>query len=307
MGGEERQLRPAIAARSGRVVVAWQEPRAGVEQIRLARSTDRGATFSLTWLDVATTSAQWEPALALLTDGTTVTAWTDFRAGLTPAVWLRCGSAAPRAVDASTADLTRVKPSQLQPTLAVSSGGLVLAWIDYRGGDWSVYAVAGDLCAASPPAVRVSASSEREVLAADPQLAAAPDGSVVLAWDEIRDRRGRADVAASRLGLTGWSGLQAPARVPQGRFRPSPYFLGGGWRVLQQDQTPGKNGLTVNPLNGTAPARFDDTGSSPNQLWRPRVVVRPGAVSAWWCSSTIAPAGAACAPAPSRLTPIRRS
>ena len=56
----ERQLRPSIAAgAANHVVVAWQELRAGREQIRLAEARD-GATFSTRWVEESE-GAQWEP------------------------------------------------------------------------------------------------------------------------------------------------------------------------------------------------------------------------------------------------------
>src|SRR5690349_10310906 len=114
---------------------------------------------------------------------------------------------------------------QAQPALAWTEAALAVAWVDYRERDWQVWAVvmpeeraAGalskkvsncwtSLCRSLPEgarafravprtqegagsAVRVSPPSETEVLAADPVLTEGPGGTLVLAWEDLRARRG---------------------------------------------------------------------------------------------------------------------
>ena len=269
----ERQLRPAIAAgEANHVVVAWQELRAGREQVRLAEARD-GATFTTRWVDEAD-GAQWEPAVTLAGDQPVV-AWTDYRAGLTSFIRLRCGDAEPRFVDDSQRASTRATASQAQPALVgFSAAALTLAWIDLRDHNWHVRAASGALCDGAVDSQQLSAASEREVLAADPQLALAPDGSVLAAWDEIRDRRGRRDVAASKWSAGTWTAQPMPARVEHNRFRPAPLFAGGQWQLVVQDQQAVKNGLSTLRLDGSDPSRLDRTGAATNQLWQPKALGR---------------------------------
>jgi hypothetical protein len=255
------------------VVLAWQEVRGAREQVRLAESRDGGLTFETRWVEEAD-GAQWEPAVTIV-EGQALVAWTDYRAGLTSFIRLRCGAGEPRFVDDSQRGLTRATASQAQPALVGSvRGALTLAWLDLRDHNWHVRAATGALCDAAVESEQLSAASEREVLAADPQLAVGPDGSVLAAWDEIRDRRGRRDVAASKWSAGTWTPQTMPARVDHNRFRPAPVFRDGAWHLVVQDQQAVKNGLSLVRLDGAAPARLDTTGDATNQLWQPRALGR---------------------------------
>ncbi|MHB8877923.1 MAG: nitrilase-related carbon-nitrogen hydrolase [Myxococcaceae bacterium] len=291
--GGERQLRPTIAAGvAGRLVIAWQERRDGVEQIRLASSVNGGAIFLLSWVDAAP-GAQWEPDLAIGPGGEAALAWADFREGPAPKVRVACGDdsggwGASSVIDPSTAELPRAQGSQLQPSVAFgASGRVAVAWVDYRGRDWQVFASAASRCSALGPGEQVGEESGSEVLSSDPQLARAPAGGLVLAWDDLRERRGHHDVRAAVLPAAGSQWQRTP--LLQGgadsgafvsRFRPSVAWVGSTCcTVLFQDLAAGKNALgttTVGAGGADAVARFDDTGSSANQLTRPRVVARKG-------------------------------
>lgn len=279
----DRQLRPAIAAADdGRLVIAWQEQRGALEQVRVARSNDGGASFGTYWVEDGA-GAQLEPSVAMFTGGAHVVAWTDFRGGLSSRVRVRCwdGVTVPpsRVIDDSQAALTRANSSQVQPSLVGTAiDKLTIGWLDYRGRSWHVRAASGALCSQGVESVQLSESSEREVLAADPQLALGSDGSLAAAWDEIRDRRGIRDVRASRFSGGAWTALPAPPRTEHNRFRAFPYFQ-QSWKFLVQDQEAVKNGLSRWAGDATAPVRFDGTGSATNQLWQPKVAMKPGSAT----------------------------
>ena len=286
--GPGRQLRPAIAAGPS-VIIAWQEAREGEkETLWTAVSTDGARTFSPAARVEAVDSSQWEAALAWQ-PGTTQVAltWTDFREGLAPKVRLarsedggRTWSASVR-VDPGNAVTDRHEGSQLQSTVAWTPEGWTVAWIDYRERDWEVYAVVG-----AGEARQVSPPSPAETLASDPRLTTAPDGSAVLVWDDLRERRGHHDVRGMRRVQGGWEPLPFVAGGAEtgaflSRFRPSAAWVRDAWRVVFQDLAPGKSGLSearISPVSSTAivdAARLDDTGASSNQLTRPRAVARP--------------------------------
>ncbi len=133
-------------------------------------------------------------------------------------------------------------------------------------------------------AVRVSPDSETEVLAADPVLTQGPGGTLVLAWEDLRERRGHRDVRFARWSAgEGWTSLPglmggADEGAFVSRFRPSLARVGEDVHAVFQDLTPGKNALhavRVPLVTGTpavAPERLDDTGDAANQLTRPRLV-----------------------------------
>ncbi|HYO71252.1 MAG TPA: nitrilase-related carbon-nitrogen hydrolase [Archangium sp.] len=282
-----RQLRPTVAAHGiGRVVVAWQEETEGHPAVvRVAVSEDGGRSFSSGVDAEATGAAQWEPRLAFRPDGGELAlAWMDFREGLAAKVRLarsvdggRMWGASER-VDPGGAEPSRIKGMQAQPTLAWTTSALAVAWVDYRERDWQVWA------AVNGAVFRVSSESEREVLAADPVLTEAPGGTLILAWEDLRARRGHRDVRFARWSADSrWSslpGLKGGAEDGAfvSRFRPSVARVGDEVRAVFQDLTPGKSALYAVTLplttgaTGRAPGRSDDTGDAANQLTRPRAV-----------------------------------
>ena len=290
----ERQLRPTVAAHgAGQVVVAWQEKtREHPDRVRVATSGDGGGSFSPA-LDVEPTdAAQWEPRLAFRPDGGELAlVWTDFREGLAAKVRLsrsvdggRIWGASVR-VDEGGAEVSRIEGMQAQPTLTWTETVLAVAWLDYRERDWQVWAVVASRGASGFLAPeKVSPPSETEVLAADPVVTAGPEGTLVLAWEDLRARRGHRDVrfAHWRTG-EGWTALPglkggADEGAFVSRFRPSVAWVGEGVRAVFQDLTPGKNALysVAVPLTAGAPTvmpeRLDGTGEAGNQLTRPRLV-----------------------------------
>ncbi len=287
-----RQIRPTVAAwGAGRVVVAWQEEsvvRPAV--VRVAVSEDGGRSFSTVGDVEREGAAQWEPRLAFRPDGGELAlVWMDFREGLAAKVRLARSTDGGRSwgasvrVDAGGAEASRIEGMQAQPTLAWTESALAVAWVDYRGRDWEVWAAVAPGGGSPGAAVQVSPASETEVLAADPVLVAGPEGTLVLAWEDLRARRGHRDVRFARWGAgEGWAPLPgltggADEGAFVSRFRPSVARVGEAVRAVFQDLTPGKNALyTVTvPLTGAravTPVRLDDTGGAANQLTRPRVV-----------------------------------
>jgi predicted amidohydrolase len=282
-----RQLRPTVAAHgNGRVVVAWQEEAEGRPAvIRVTVSEDGGRSFSSVMDAEAAGAAQWEPRLAFRPDGGELAlVWMDFREGLAAKVRLarsvdggRTWGSSVR-VDPGGAEASRIESMQAQPALVWTESALAVAWVDYRERDWQVWA------AVNGAVMQVSPASEAEVLAADPVLTEGPGGTLVLAWEDLRARRGHRDVRFVRWSAgDGWTSLPglnggADDGAFVSRFRPSLARVGEEVRAVFQDLTPGKNALysvtvplTTSAVAGT-PVRLDDTGDAANQLTRPRIV-----------------------------------
>lgn len=276
--GTSRQLRPTIAAGDhGLVVVAWQDDARGSDQIRWAVSRDGARTFVAAWAE-RSARAQWEPAAVALGGDGWALAWSDFRDGAWPQVRARCFAI--NQVTGPSRPIDPAGPAQLQPTLVgTTRDTLFAAWVDHRHRDWQVRTRAGALCDADGASLELTAESPTEVLAADPQGARAPDGRVMFAWDELRDRRGHREVAAAEFGRGVWQLLPPPVRAEVSRFRPSPYWK-GGFTTVVQDLAPGKNTLSRWTPGGAEPARFDDTADAPDQLTRPRAAARGDSTAA---------------------------
>jgi hypothetical protein len=257
----------------------------------VAVSEDGGRSFSPAVAVEASEAARWEPRLAFRPDGGALAlVWMDFREGLAAKVRLarsvdggRTWGASVR-VDTGGAEASRVEGMQAQPSLAWTESALAVAWVDYRERDWQVWAAVAPDGGTPGAAVRVSPASESEVLAADPVLTAAPGGALVLAWEDLRERRGHRDVRFARWSAgAGWTSLpELKGGADEGafvsRFRPSVVRVGEEVRAVFQDLTPGKNalyGVTLPPgLEGPtgSPERLDDTGEAANQLTRPRLL-----------------------------------
>ncbi len=284
--GMSSQLRPTIAAGTdGFVVVAWQDSARGSDQIRWAVSRDAAKTFVASSAEQSPRS-QWEPSVVAFGHTGWALAWTDFRNGLAPHVRVRCFDldqpepAPSRPIDPSTFELPRVQPSQLQPSLTGNRrDALFAAWVDYRDRDWQVRGRGGALCELDGKSTQLSPPSPTEVLASDPQALAAADGRVLIAWDEVRDRRGHHDVAAAEITRGVLQMLGSPPRAAHSRFRPSPYWL-GGFRAAVQDLAPGKNSLSIWRPGPERPSRADDSADAPNQLTRPRAAARMDSAAA---------------------------
>ncbi len=304
---EGRQLRPCIAAAGdGEFVVAWQELFGGGERIHVGTTVDGGVTFvDRGAVEQGGGGAQWEPDLAVR-PGTHDVAlvWTDFRAGIAPAVRLARsadgGMTFSSSVRIDTPTITAPagghvwdpQPSQMQPSVAFTTDGtLGVAWIDYRERDWGVFAAIarGPDGTVFSPGTRIGPTSTTEVLASDPQLTTGPGGEFLLTWDDLRARRAHHDVRGARWipSTAQWQDFPLLAGGAEdgqyvSRFRPSVGAVAGAYRVLFQDMTAGKNALGIAVLDVTnltsgarvTASRFDDTGRADDQLTRPRIAVR---------------------------------
>lgn len=280
------QRKPALAAVGGGVVaVAWQEGAPGAERVKLVLSRSAGGRFDPLEVESAL-SPQWEPALTFDDDGNLWLAWTDFRTALAPQVRLakyeNGGRRAAQscAADASTEGLARTRPAQLQPALASLNNNVGLAWLDGRNGDWEVHArVSRSPCDDLDGAPRISLGDDTEVLAGNPAWAISPDGRLLVAWDEIRNRQGYVDVDGAQWQAGQWTVLQLSPSLVLPRSSAAPVFHDGAFRIFVQDlaatgrSTIGQ--MVVGDLGVLAdPVRFDGLLASPLPLHRPRAAVR---------------------------------
>ncbi len=290
--GTAAQRLPSIAAgASGRVALAWQEDGES-DRVRVATSLDGGTSFAPAVDVEAVTATQWMPSIAF--QGTSLrlaVAWCDFREGAwAPKVRASVSTdggiswAQSLRVDPSNAETSRPEGSQVQPSLAFGPAGPAIAWIDYRARDWSVWAAIGTggvfaFGAAAP----VSPSGNGvEVLASDPSVLATGD-EVSVVWEEVRARRGHADVRSATIPSGGGAWILDPV-IPGGaetgafasRFRPSIAATASGRVVVFQDTGPSKPALSFSSLDGDpTPARADDSGTAAVSQSRPRLAARP--------------------------------
>lgn len=286
------QRKPAVCTDGTRMAVVWQEGEAGSETIRASLAADMSATFAKPLGVSSGKGPAWDPDCGFLPDGSLMVVYTDLGSGVARLRLARLpnGGAsfdAPIEVDPSTAAKPRVEGTQALPSASDSGGHL--AWIDYRDHSWDVYVARFDGAAVSG-IQRVDAKpdpADRERLHSDPRIEALGE-RVVVAWTDLRDRRGHSDVAFawsddggatfSERRLVPGGPASEDARTSGGdamaRFRPAIVHASGGAELLFQDLSADKSGLFRALLGTTGkaegPARADDTGESPTQLTRPR-------------------------------------
>ncbi len=134
----ENQVRPAICVDQGsapRVYVAWQDDRAGNDDVYVAFTDDEllGPTVVRVTTD---TAAQTDPAIAIGRDHAVYLVWTDLRNGSAD-LHGACSADGYR----SNVPVVRGPGDQTEPDLAVEPTGSVLhlVWVDDRAGDKDVY------------------------------------------------------------------------------------------------------------------------------------------------------------------------
>lgn len=139
-GGPGGQRQARIAAHDGSVYVAWQDGRAGVENIYLAVSADGGASYATQRVsdNPAGATVELRPDVAVSPDGASVyVAWQEFCVGRDD----DCGRIKLARFDASGAkqgadvrvDTGADEAGKWNPALATDRGGNPLvAWVDER-------------------------------------------------------------------------------------------------------------------------------------------------------------------------------
>lgn len=141
--GRAGQLYPSLAVDArGTLYLAWHDFRKGDQDIYFAKSTDGGKTFSrnLRVNDDAGTAGQFNPSLAVDTDGTVFLAWHDLREGNADIYF-----AVSRDGGATFSPNIRLNDDrgdtyQFHPSLGIGGKGTVaVAWEDYRNGHADIF------------------------------------------------------------------------------------------------------------------------------------------------------------------------
>ncbi len=191
-GSNDNQTNPALAAGSsagGLVAVAWQQDRAGNQDIYVAASTDAFATATVSQV-TSDDADQTEPALAVGGTDTIFMLWTDARNGATDLY-----GAASNDGPWTNVPLTAGPSNQSQPALAAGSIGdvLYLAWVDDLGGNTDIFYAASAGLPAGPLAGTdiVDDASGADQRAPVIVVAGRPDGTdaVFVYWQDGRNAR----------------------------------------------------------------------------------------------------------------------
>jgi predicted amidohydrolase len=184
---EADQWSPAIAASAdgNRIGLAWQDHRAGWNQVFLAFSADGGLTFRNAIRLAPSGAEQWQPAIAFAPDERVGVAWSEGAAG--GARRIRVAIVHGTQVTTFFADAS-APPGvrQARPRIAYTRTGFWVAWQDDRAGDWDVLLARADGRGSRPTRVDDGAPGTHARL---PSLAVVGDRQdrLVVAWEDTRD------------------------------------------------------------------------------------------------------------------------
>jgi hypothetical protein len=258
---------------AGGVFVAWQDRRAGNDDVYLQHVTGAGALVS-GWAanGIAACSApgdQRTPTMVADDAGGVLLAWQDHRGADWDIYALRVQGNALLAPGWSPngAGVSRTAGDQVAVRAARDGAhGVLLAWQDHRGPDWDVYG----LRLAADAGVAFGWPADGLALAASPADQIAPDlasdeaGGVFVAW---QDRRlGTADIRASHLAsdgslIAGWpAGGALVSGAPGDQTAPRTAVSGGDAYVVWTDTRDGAPALYSQRLLAGGPIQVRPVG-----------------------------------------------
>ena len=308
--GVAAELDPDVALSRDEIVVVWQALERGADDdaaaIRLARFTHDGVKLADdARVDGGTTPAgRWQPALALLSDGSPVVAWIDERDRGPDGVALehvyaarpRDGvDAAARAVrvdDGTPVPLAASLDNRWSPAILALDDTVHVAWTDFRDYNWDVRTARSDDGGRTFSAsTRVNGFEGFERISDAPALAAGRGSDVRLAWTDVRAREPDGNLFTARSADAGrtWQPDRQLDLSRRGfdpdRDRPSLQHAvalakaGERGFAAWQDDRAGNQDILFAALDdahgGEAirEERVDDTGDGPSNQYRPHLAV----------------------------------
>ena len=308
--GLAAELDPDVALSRDEIVVVWQALERGGDDdaaaIRLARFSHDGVKLADdARVDGGTTPAgRWQPALALLSDGSPVVAWIDERDGGPDGVALEhvyvsrpgdgtdAAAHAVRVDDGPPVPLAESLDNRWSPAILAVGDTVHVAWADFRDYNWDVRAARSDDGGRTFSAsTRVNGFAGFERISDAPALTAGRGADVRLAWTDVRAREpdGNIFTARSADGGRTWQQDRQLDLSRRGfdpdRDRPSLQHAvtlakaGERGFAAWQDDRAGNQDILFAPLDdgrgGEAirEQRVDDTGAGPSNQYRPHMAV----------------------------------
>jgi hypothetical protein len=305
--GAVEELNPTVAADQGQAAVAWQEFASPGDddrgRIELARFDPQGHRLGVSRVDDADASGKWLPVVAL-SNGVPVVAWIDER-DLGPDgeplehVYAARGPGANVRVDAGPpVALSLHLDNKWAPAIAADGANLFLAWADFRNYNWEIFgARSGDGGLTWGPNTRIDDYLADERLNERPTVAFGGDGSLQVAWTDLRAREPDTNIFYSRSDDLGASfstpqqlddlraGFDPDHDTPSNQWHPSLAAAGGRVFAVWQDNRLGNNDVFFAQSGGAgfgASERVDDTGAGRSEQTRPRLAWADGVCYAVW-------------------------
>ena len=203
----DAQQGPVICPdRTGGAIVAWRDNRTGVDNDVYVRRVNASGTPQWTANGVALcTATESQSGVQIVSDavGSAVVVWTDYRNGNLDIYARRVSNTGVAQWASNGVAVCNVALSQANPVLATDgTGGAIVAWGDYRNGNYDIYAQrmdAGGAARWAPIGVIVCSASDAQDY---PGIEPDGTGGFIVAW---YDRRNGTDynLYAQKLNVDG--------------------------------------------------------------------------------------------------------
>ncbi len=293
------QLAPAIAPDgTGGAIVAWQDDRGGAGYDVYAQRVSAGGAIQWTADGVALCAAagnQWSPVIAPDGAGGAIVAWQDQRSSSDDDVYAQRISAA-GAVQWTADGVALCTAAGWQESLAMTAdgaGGAIVAWDDYRAGNYDIYAqkvsAAGAVqWTAGGVAICAAAGGQYSpAIAADSP--AAGSGAIVTWFDQ---RGSDYDVYAQRISPAGtvqWTANGVALCTAAGhQYYPAIVADASGTAIVAWfDQRGASYDIYAQKLSAAGAVQWAANGvalcTAPGTQWYPAIVANGagGALVAW--------------------------
>jgi hypothetical protein len=205
--GRYSQVSPAIAPDgSGGMFIAWHDRRAGGYGELFAQRMDAGgaAQWIVDGVGICTApNTQANPGIAADGSGGAIVAWQDRRNGTDNDIYVQRLDADGVVLWATSGiEACRVAYDQTSPRVASDgSGGAIIAWQDYRGGNTDIYVQrvnASGIVQWTANGVAVCTAGDEQV---NPDIVSDGSGGAIIAWQDYRS--GNDDIYAQHVDASG--------------------------------------------------------------------------------------------------------
>ncbi|RJR30015.1 MAG: T9SS C-terminal target domain-containing protein [Candidatus Latescibacterota bacterium] len=204
VAAQNQQFPEMISDGAGGAIFAWHDYRSANGDIYIQRVSSSGAPlWTANGVPLCTASGhQTFPNIVSDGAGGAVVAWVDMRSGTNDIYAQRVNaSGIPQWTSNGVAVCTATGSQEFAAIASDGAGGAIIAWSDYRLGNWDIYAqrvnASGVAQWTYDGVVLCSASSSQ----AYPMVASDGSGGAVVGWED--NRSGASDIYAQRVNASG--------------------------------------------------------------------------------------------------------
>ena len=190
----------------GGAIVAWADYRISENDIYVQRVDASGAAlWAVDGIGLClATGSQWHPKITSDGAGGAIVVWYDYRTGNHDIYAQRVSASGAALWTGDGAAICTAPGSQVYPVLASDgAGGAIIAWYDYRSGNYDIYAQRVDASGAvlwTANGVALCTASNEQSNAA---ITSDGAGGAIVTWIDLRGALGKPDIYAQRVDASG--------------------------------------------------------------------------------------------------------